>query len=1738
MDADRIIKINYGGLSTDNFLSSTPNSLITIPANLSSVNVSIITADDSTFDATGKFDISIAPAEPPETANYTISSTKKSFEVLINDNDARDSTITGVSIHAITTTVTSENVVRFLLVAPQVLTRAHTYTVHVTERASDSVLKSTQDLSNCIYNTLETPNRVQCSVEIRGNTQTGEFEIELNDDEIDEGNSIITATIIRATLPEQNPTAISETNNSVMVTIMDDDAPPTLKLEVKSTLTNNSIVETHMDQNIEFEFKVKTDAMSGITTTSSASNLTIQYSVIENVGDFLLPSQESQRNNHKTAQLNALATSGTFSVSVNGDAVDEINGNFTVTIEDDVDSNNPKTYLVSQVAEERSITINVTDDEIPVLSVDTAKTSTSITEGENIEIVIKSDIAPYQDLDLELCAIEKSSGAIANCERRILFPPSSQGSFLPSNNAVQNVKFLAATIENTFTINIDDDDLIEERGAVIAYFNIMTCPATIATGNTQGFCSTLTSSVTASITVTDDDPEISIAAVDANNSIIDGNGLINEGETAKFRLTSNQPAPAGGIDVTLNITQIEQYLDTTAITFNMDTPPVANLTVAIMENQSTADFTLNTKAEDMNNRSGSVTVEIAEPSDPSAYSRDTKYSVTTWVTDIHNSTPEIYIQTVSADDGQTTPVREYDSARFVLTSSKAITTPLNVLVCVSDGMNHSVNPGCTAHSGVGDYLTDSIPISVFMPASSTNLSAEFEVPLEDDAEIENVGEIHVTVVKREDDETYRIHSQNTAIVFVRSNDPTMSIAAKSLTYTEGTDAEAIFVVTTNATVTEDTRVRVNIESPSGDFINDQITVVFAEFTSSDTELGTEIKIPIIDDEMEERNGSIKATLDTQGLESANYFLVSDDHPSLSTSAIVSVLNDDGGIKLPVVSIAADNMSVTEGSPVIFSIRTQEPLAVGVTLAVKIMIEQEVGNYIAGSIGNLPKSVDVIGMTNSSTGSLQIATTNIGAETDNGRIKVTLVADDENYTLGANANASVVILDSSNVTKPVISISESTGQINEGQSVTFTLTSSSAPSNDLSVNLKVTQDNDNFIPFRVPRTVIIQENNRTASLVLKTDRNNTNSGRIFVELLSGSGYNVGALRSDFVQVEVAPKNPSNEDERIAVAEIAVNKILDILPSLALGSGSPENPTPTLPLVSIASMSSSVEEGHPVQFLVTTSSLNINNLSVQVELSGTPGTLERDYSIAVTLNTSRNSEVIEIPTINDDYAGENGLVTARLREDSSYQIESDPVATVSVLDTEDRERRRNELETANREVLTQIFGTANHATRSAINERVQLAFSEDINSSISLGGYQDIRDFIGFTGQSINNETATLESLFGNSSFSIELAPEEVGYGSLSIWGVGEQHDLFNGETHSSESWSNEMFIGQVGTDVRIGNRGIAGLSVLASNSDAKYKLTESDTIAYKSKTNSYNSYIGWNSDEHDLQFHAATRLGSGEIELVQDHYVPLSFKSDLYALTLSGEKVLYSTTGILNNFATEISIQGNSHWSKINLVNTDGFLHDQSYDSHETNLGVNLDNQFRSKTGTIFQFNASLGGHTFSKINHSNSDLISEVEIALTNQFGLNITNFGQFVMDRESFTPEYFSLRNRVSYDQGHDKLGTLMEVSQSYGQMQGGNSRSLWSSDILESFSETGLYMDGVHVDTELGYGLSILGDTSRLTPFGGIDYSNDADNKYHVGTRLQLGSDLKFELTGTQETDTEGSLNQKIKLDGALNW
>ena len=269
---DRIIKINYGGLSTDNFLTSAPNSLVTIPANLTSVNVSILTIDDSNFDASGDFEISIAPAEPPQTANYLKSATKNSIKFKIEDDDFENLTLTGFSIHAVTSTVTNETVARFQLVAPNKLSTAHTFFVTVTQGANESNLSLMQAKSYCQWSQIN--SRVQCAIGISANSQSTNFEVTLNDNTIDEGNRTITATIDHISVPameQDHAYMLSTTNKSVMVTIIDDDASPVIKLEAPSNVTENTFTETDGSEELRFLAKIKQDSSKGITTTASAS---------------------------------------------------------------------------------------------------------------------------------------------------------------------------------------------------------------------------------------------------------------------------------------------------------------------------------------------------------------------------------------------------------------------------------------------------------------------------------------------------------------------------------------------------------------------------------------------------------------------------------------------------------------------------------------------------------------------------------------------------------------------------------------------------------------------------------------------------------------------------------------------------------------------------------------------------------------------------------------------------------------------------------------------------------------------------------------------------------------------------------------------------------------------------------------------------------------------------------------------------------------------------------------------------------------------------------------------------------------------------------------------------------------------------------------------------------------------------------------------------------------------------
>ena len=438
----------------------------------------------------------------------------------------------------------------------------------------------------------------------------------------------------------------------------------------------------------------------------------------------------------------------------------------------------------------------------------------------------------------------------------------------------------------------------------------------------------------------------------------------------------------------------------------------------------------------------------------------------------------------------------------------------------------------------------------------------------------------------------------------------------------------------------------------------------------------------------------------------------------------------------------------------------------------------------------------------------------------------------------------------------------------------------------------------------------------------------------------------------------------------------------------------------------------------------------------------------------------------------------------------------------------------------------------------SNRIGEAFSSTgVVSNFNYDGNENLTSLIEAGGEAINAGSTTLREVFSNSLFAISLFPEADRPSMATIWGLGDSRDMSSGSGLGTRSWDADVFTGHLGLDAMVSQGLLVGITAAVTESDIDHTGATEGELTFKSRTTALNPYLGWTSANQNAELRAVAGYGVGEIDIEQSNYELQTVSNTYHTLGISGNQRIYTSDSILEGSSSELSITGQSWYARQNLFGVEGFINSMQTDASHYRIGIVGSHTQNLVSGSTLKPTFSVGLRGDGKDNQSIFGMEVGSGISYTTTHGLLLTgNSNMFLIEQGEI--QKWSLLGTISYDQGNDKLGTIMEISPSYGQMENSNSRSLWSSDILESVSETGQYTDGTKVDTEFAYGLSILDDTSKLTPFGGIGYADDTNNKYHVGTRLQLGSDLKFELTGTQEKDAEGTLNQKIKLDGAFSW
>ena len=340
-------------------------------------------------------------------------------------------------------------------------------------------------------------------------------------------------------------------------------------------------------------------------------------------------------------------------------------------------------------------TISRTPD-APVVSI-SAAAPTTITEGAAATFTVTLDrAAPADGLTVSVDVTES-------------------GSYI-ADLASATVVIAEGATTGTLTVPTADDNLDEPDGSI-------TVRITTGVGYTVGTLST------ALVTVNDNDipdPDAPVVSISAA-----GPTTITEGADATFTVTLSSAAPAGGVTVSVGVTQSGSYIDGTAPT-----------TAVIAEGATTGTLTVSTDDDNLDEPDGSITAELTTGAG---------YTVGTLSTALVavNDNDDVLLASITTA-GPTT-ITEGEVATFTVALDR---------VAPAGGLTISV-----AVTESGSYIDGSAPTEVTIAEGAT--TGTLTVPTADDNLDESDGSITVRITTGAG---YTVGTLSTAMVTVNDND--------------------------------------------------------------------------------------------------------------------------------------------------------------------------------------------------------------------------------------------------------------------------------------------------------------------------------------------------------------------------------------------------------------------------------------------------------------------------------------------------------------------------------------------------------------------------------------------------------------------------------------------------------------------------------------------------------------------------------------------------------------------------------------------------------------------------------------------------------------------------------------------------------------------------------------------------------------------------------------------------------
>ena len=428
-----------------------------------------------------------------------------------------------------------------------------------------------------------------------------------------------------------------------------------------------------------------------------------------------------------------------------------------------------------------------------------------------------------------------------------------------------------------------------------------------------------------------------------------------------------------------------------------------------------------------------------------------------------------------------------------------------------------------------------------------------------------------------------------------------------------------------------------------------------------------------------------------------------------------------------------------------------------------------------------------------------------------------------------------------------------------------------------------------------------------SIHTQDDSIDEDNGSITITLKESNDYTLLEQGSNSVTVAVQDNEevalPTNQP-KISVADSLVNAYLEQISSLFSSESANAEQSKNyavLPTVSIKAVNSVIDEGEVAAFHVFSNSSQRSsptNVILLVKPVGDFFDFNETKQISIPIQ-GQNVMLVEFQTIDDAIAENDGVIEVSIMSGPTYKIAPEArKVSVSISDAFDRYNSENSLTATSQLFLPAV--TANMVARMAdsVEQRVDYAFSETSEYKIKLGGHGSLTEMIIDSGEMLNSDSESLQSLLGNSSFSVGLLPAENSSVSTTLWGIGDYRSLTSNSVNNSKTWSGEGFNGHIGIDALINQEILTGVVATFSENQIEVEDTTNNDIKYSLNNTSINPFIGWTSSNQESELRLTAGYGKGELSI--DHLNGIQIMdSKLYSLAFAGNHLLYSSDRILN-----------------------------------------------------------------------------------------------------------------------------------------------------------------------------------------------------------------------------------------------